>query len=439
MALGQIFQQPKAEFPSFDPNNPFAGYKLGDNLSGDQISWLKQMRQGNLYNPGIGEGGNATPIETSLYNYQSPEGPIAFGVSGGLPGQSGFGLNVHRNLGAAEKLDGQPIYQYDETGKMVRSGIAQNMKQGGINGIMGSNFGPLIPLAIAGGAAALGLGGAGAAGAAEGAGGAAAADFTMGGAAGAFTPATAAEMAGMGVGGAGGAAAGLGGSGGGLLEALKTLGGKAVSSVFNGGGNGASGGGGFGGMGASDLVNILAALYGSNQQGKASDSMLNWLNEQTNYVKNYGNVGSPERAYLEDQLARKDAASGRNSQYGPRAVDLEARLAETKMNNVSRLAMGLAPSFSSAINQDANKYAGIPAALNKAFGGSVGSTLGNIINGFTKSNGGSSGGSTISNDQFWDMVGQEGMPIDYAGGLGNPTEDDVLPFLEGLNLAEWYD
>ena len=40
---------------------------------------------------------------------------------------------------------------------------------------------------------------------------------------------------------------------------------------------------------------------------------------------------------LRQQLARKDAAGGRRSQYGPREVELQARLAELNSRNAPQL------------------------------------------------------------------------------------------------------
>ena len=71
----------------------------------------------------------------------------------------------------------------------------------------------------------------------------------------------------------------------------------------------------------------LADMYGRQQAAKAMQDRFNQVNTQINSM--YA-PGSPEAKLMEQEMARKDAAAGRNSQYGTRAVDLAAKLAATK-------------------------------------------------------------------------------------------------------------
>lgn len=76
-------------------------------------------------------------------------------------------------------------------------------------------------------------------------------------------------------------------------------------------------------------LSSLYDLYASNQKSNALSDRYNQVNGSIN---GYGAPGSPEYEAMKQELARKDAASGRNSQYGPRAVDLAARMAQPKLN-----------------------------------------------------------------------------------------------------------
>lgn len=81
-------------------------------------------------------------------------------------------------------------------------------------------------------------------------------------------------------------------------------------------------------------VGLLASLYGSNRANKE-------LGKQQGYLSQQQNAFGPNSAYaqqLRQQLDRKDAAGGRRSQYGPREVELQARLAEMNSRQAPALA-----------------------------------------------------------------------------------------------------
>lgn len=72
---------------------------------------------------------------------------------------------------------------------------------------------------------------------------------------------------------------------------------------------------------AGTLASGLAGIYSANQMKQAAGQN----------TMNLGDMFGPNSAYaqqLRQQLERKDAAAGRRSQYGPREVELQARLAQ---------------------------------------------------------------------------------------------------------------
>ena len=110
------------------------------------------------------------------------------------------------------------------------------------------------------------------------------------------------------------------------------LGSKAAGMTGGPARGGSSGNMGAGGGG--DLFTSLADLYGDYRGYQNAQQLQD--NANTNNAALQGQMGTlanmyaPDSAYakqLAQQLARKDAASGRNSQYGNRAVELQARLA----------------------------------------------------------------------------------------------------------------
>jgi len=103
-----------------------------------------------------------------------------------------------------------------------------------------------------------------------------------------------------------------------------------------------------GGMGAMDVLKGLGKALIGGQAGGIS-GLGNLASLFTNY-KQYSNTGdlmdeiksiySPDGVYakeLEKQLARRDAAAGRNSQYGPRLAELMARLGDSQARSLSGL------------------------------------------------------------------------------------------------------
>jgi hypothetical protein len=100
------------------------------------------------------------------------------------------------------------------------------------------------------------------------------------------------------------------------------LGAMAGTSTGTPGEGGALGGGsGGGGFKASDAIGTLAGLYAANKTQSAAKA--NTLDLASMYGPNSAYAGQ-----LRQQLERRDAAAGRRSQYGPREVELQAKLAQ---------------------------------------------------------------------------------------------------------------
>jgi hypothetical protein len=81
----------------------------------------------------------------------------------------------------------------------------------------------------------------------------------------------------------------------------------------------------------------LYDMYAKNKMAKAQEGIYN--QNRADIMNSYA-PGSPEYNQLAQQIARKDAASGRNSQYGARANDLAATIAKLRMNALGPLQSG---------------------------------------------------------------------------------------------------
>jgi len=81
-------------------------------------------------------------------------------------------------------------------------------------------------------------------------------------------------------------------------------------------------------MGSSLLSQLISAgsnAYMGNKQAGQYDDVITQINQL--YAPD-----SPYAKQMQQSLARKDAAAGRNSQYGSRAVELAAALTQAKSN-----------------------------------------------------------------------------------------------------------
>jgi hypothetical protein len=187
---------------------------------------------------------------------------------------------------------------------------------------------------------------------------------------------------------AAGGAAGIGAAAGSSLA-------PTLSQVGNGIKTGAgflnalNGGGGSGGGIGGNLGQIIAGAIDADRQGKSSDKILEWLKSRTDITDNLYKPGTPEYNQLWDEMSRKDAAGGRNSQYGPRSVDLAAKIAQIKAAENTKMTTGIGQWMKGAYDQDASKYSGLMAGLGGS-GGSIGGGLIDLITKYYNENGSSS-------------------------------------------------
>lgn len=80
-----------------------------------------------------------------------------------------------------------------------------------------------------------------------------------------------------------------------------------------------------------NTINSIGGLYSAYKQDQ------DYGNLSGNLMSMFGD-DSPYARQLRKELQRRDAASGRRSQYGPRSVELQARLAELNSRNAGTLA-----------------------------------------------------------------------------------------------------
>lgn len=363
-------------------------------------SWINQIQSGRAQRSPYGD-------------YYTQGGLSAIPVYGSGRWQNGTGGDADTWLSdPATSYDvtssgspraGQNVDNYNPAG--VYQGTGQYNGNIGIDGFT-KTLGTIAKYgtaALLGGAAAGALGGGGAA--AAGAGGAGVTGLGDAGLmyAGA-SPAVAGASGAAGAGGLGSLLSQLGSGGSSLLSSLGTKGIGAIASLLGGlgGSGGGSGGGGMGGLG--DLLNIGAGLYGGKQQGNAANEMKQWLQSQQAKVDNLYNPGTPEYNTLWDQMSRKDAAAGRNSQYGPRSVDLAAHIAQIKADETTRFTAGTSRAYADALNGYANRYAGLSSALGQATTGNSSSGLIDMVK------------------NLFNVGGSSGVMDNYSQWVGSPME-----------------
>lgn len=121
------------------------------------------------------------------------------------------------------------------------------------------------------------------------------------------------------------------------------------------------GGGSLGLGGKLTLGQGLSSLYDMWSKKKTAGAQQDAYNKLQGQVENMYAPGSPEAKLMEQEMARKDAAAGRNSQYGVRATDLAGKIAESKL----RALTSIATPQNALLNQSlSNQYGG----LNSLFG-----------------------------------------------------------------------
>ena len=108
------------------------------------------------------------------------------------------------------------------------------------------------------------------------------------------------------------------------------------------------------------LMNGLSSLYDMNAKRQIAGRQQDFQDKQMGMINGYGAEGTPERAMMQQELDRRDAAAGRNSQYGQRAVELNAKLANTRANYGAQT---LGTGFKNTTDAATGRY----GALNSAF------------------------------------------------------------------------
>jgi hypothetical protein len=109
----------------------------------------------------------------------------------------------------------------------------------------------------------------------------------------------------------------------------------------------------------SSLWPALSGAIDATRQGDASKTMMDWMNKQQGGLSDLFNVGSPYYKQMWDDMSAKDAAAGRNSQYGPRSVELAGRMAPLQAQTTVGMTNALARPYATTVNQNANKYTGL--------------------------------------------------------------------------------
>ena len=119
-------------------------------------------------------------------------------------------------------------------------------------------------------------------------------------------------------------------------------------------------------------LSALYDMYAKNQKGNAQMGQFNKVNSQyDNYAAKIDNSympGSPEYEMMKQEMERKDAAAGRNSQYGQRGVELQAKIAQIKAQQRAQLMQTQSNSGTqqnALLNQGINNQYG---GLNSLFG-----------------------------------------------------------------------
>jgi hypothetical protein len=84
-----------------------------------------------------------------------------------------------------------------------------------------------------------------------------------------------------------------------------------------------------------NTLGALFGMYNANEQRKRYDDLLSRLDSL--YA-----VDSPYATQMADELARRDSAAGRGSQYGPRSVELAAKLTDSRRQALGQMALPIA-------------------------------------------------------------------------------------------------
>lgn len=118
-------------------------------------------------------------------------------------------------------------------------------------------------------------------------------------------------------------------------------------------------------VGLKDIVNLLGGGLDTRNQNRYADKMLNYLSGQQSKIDQYYNPDSPEYKQLWQEMSRKDAAAGRNSQYGVRTTDFMGKVAKDRSDAQIRFMNAGGKLMETALGQKASAPTGLMSALDK--------------------------------------------------------------------------
>lgn len=419
LTLNKMYQQP-AQNPATVTGLPASAsssqvastlggqYKFGDissKLGYDSLSPMYQALTGKSDNPfaiinqenGMQEYGNASLAQ--MYNGFDPKifDDYTFDWQGTGYGNSGKLTafdKTGKNLGTWSQKDQSDLSILLEGGALAAAafgglGLAGQGPLSGLSDMFGGgNFDVFTSLdGPLGGAAGAAEAGGVAAGAGEALGAAGGLAEAAGAAGAASTPLNMAAIeSGLGAAGYGAnqaaAASGLfnpatigagAASAGGLNSILNSIGMMAPNTANAIGklGMNAIGGAGTGGgtqPSGINTGNVFGSLYQMYQGNQYQDSIKQLYNQLSSQF-------GPDSAYakqMRQQLDRRDAAAGRRSQYGPREVELQAKLAENQSRQATTLA-GLLKDSNAGLTSQLQGAIGLgnETGLNNLFGNAV--------------------------------------------------------------------
>ncbi len=116
-------------------------------------------------------------------------------------------------------------------------------------------------------------------------------------------------------------------------------------------------------------LKTLGGIQDYQAKNKQADDLMARYNQQNAALDQYYAAGSPEAKAMEEQLARQDAAAGRRSQYGTRATNLAAQLAQTRANYRAQMAPGLNQLYNQAGQLRGSAPAGMWGGASQALTG----------------------------------------------------------------------
>jgi hypothetical protein len=104
---------------------------------------------------------------------------------------------------------------------------------------------------------------------------------------------------------------------------------------------------------------LAAGALGARAQAQRGQAQMDRFNQVNGQINNMYAPGSPEYNSLWQEMSRKDAAAGRNSQYGPRSVDLAGKIAGIKGNMLSSTLASQNTMFNSGLNNSTGTLGGM--------------------------------------------------------------------------------